>query len=266
MHCHDRHLRRFARFLWVLVPVCSGLGACLWSTDEPYLGRDVSEPIQVLSHSPAAGQEGVPTNAGLTFFFDDAVHPDSVSGDTIWLSAGGTAVGASRRVDLLDCSVTLRPHAPLQPLLTHRAEAAGLWGFFTSPLAEPIAVGFTTGDATTALPVDPLDPPTLDDLVTGVFADRCASCHSAHLPPGGVDLSSVEGAAASLVGRQSELWPGATRVVPGSHARSYLFWKLLGLPAVFGDPMPPEGDWPLDRGCGTADADLRRIAAWIDSL
>ena len=43
-------------------------------------------------------------------------------------------------------------------------------------------------------------------------------------------------------------------------------WKLLDLPPIFGDRMPPEGDWPTDRGCANTDADLRLVADWIDSL
>jgi len=264
MHYCEHTASYLSWLLWAVAGVCLALGACVFGTDEPYLGEEDAPPIQVLSHSPTHGEEGVALNAGLTFTFDDTVFPDGVSSDTISLSAGGFAVGVSRWVNLLDCSVTLRPHEPLQPLLMHRVEVEGLRGFHTSPLVEPLSVAFTTGDATVAVPSDPA--PTLDELVTGIFAERCASCHTDHFPPGGVDLSSVEGAAASLVGRPSELWPGATRVVPGSHASSYLLWKLLGLPGVFGDPMPPEGDWPSDRLCGTPDADLRRIAAWIDSL
>ena len=264
MHCRERTTSCLSWLYRAVAGVCLALCACVFGTDEPYLGEEDAPPIQVLSHSPTHGEEGVPLNAGLTFTFDDTVFPDGVSGDTIRLSAGGSTVGASRWVNLLDCSVTLRPHAPLEQLLMHRVEVEGLRGFHTSPLAAPVSVGLTTGDATVEVPSDPA--PTLDELVTGIFTERCASCHSAHLPPGGVDLSSVEGAAVSLVGRPSELWPGATHVVPGSHANSYLMWKLLGLPGVFGDPMPPEGDWPSDRSCGTPDADLRRIAAWIDSL
>jgi hypothetical protein len=43
-------------------------------------------------------------------------------------------------------------------------------------------------------------------------------------------------------------------------------WKLLDLPSIFGDAMPPTGDWPTDRGCSTADVELRLVADWIDSL
>jgi hypothetical protein len=200
----------------------------------------------------------------VVFYFDAPVHPDAVSRYTAYLTAGADEVSAARQVHLLDCAVALRPHLPLAPLLTHRAEVAGVYGFSAGPLAAPRAVVFTTGDASAV--VVPPPPPTLAAIVAEVFVPRCASCHRGALPPAGLDLTTPERAAAGLIGHQSPLRPGSVRVVPGRHASSYLLWKLLALPSVFGDPMPPAGDWPADRGCGTADADLRRIADWIDRL
>lgn len=240
------------------------LPGCIWPTDEPYLAAEEPPPLELVSSAPEAGAEGVSLNGVVVFTFDAPVHPDAVSRDTVWVTAGTADVSSARRVHLLDCSVILRPHAPLAPLLAHRAEVAGVYGFTTGPLAEPHAVVFTTGDATVSEPLPA--PPSLSEVFSAVFAPRCAGCHGGALPPAGLDLTTVERAAAGLISRESALRPGSTLVVPGRHASSYLMWKLLALPSIFGDPMPPDGDWPTDRDCSTADPDLRLMADWIDGL
>jgi hypothetical protein len=240
------------------------LPGCLWPTDEPYLAAQEPPPLELVSTAPEPGAQGVPPNGVVVFTFDAPVHPDAVSRETLFLTAGTADVASSRRVHLLDCSVTLRPHAPLAPLLAHRAEVAGIYGFTAGPLAELHAVVFTTGDASVVEP--PAPPPALAEVFSAVLAPRCASCHSGALPPAGLDLTTVDQAAAGLISRESPLRPGSTLVVPGRHASSYLMWKLLALPSIFGDRMPPDGDWPADRGCANTDADLRLIADWIDGL
>lgn len=245
--------------------LCCALGAgCIWPTDKPYLAAQDPPPLELVSSAPENGAEGVPPDGVLRFTFDEPVHPDAVSRETVWLTAGTSDVASSRGVHLLDCTVTLRPHEPLSPLLSHRAEVVGVYGFTVGPLAEPHAVVFTTGDATVSEPRP--SSPTLAEVFTAVFAPRCAGCHSGAWPPAGLDLSTVDNAAAGLISRESPLRPGSTLVVPGRHASSYLMWKLMDLPPIFGDAMPPTGDWPSDRRCGTADADLRLVADWIDGL
>ncbi len=241
------------------------LGAgCIWPTDEPYLANQEPPPLELVSTAPNSGADGVPVDSELVFTFDAPVHPDAASRDTIWLTASNVDVPSSRRVHLLDCSMALRPHEPLRPLLTYRAELEGVYGFEAGPLDSTRTVVFTTSDATAAPPAT--TPPTLDEVFTTVIVSRCAGCHSGTLPPAGLDLSTPAAASAGLISRESPLRPGSTLVVPGRHASSYLMWKLLDLPSVFGDPMPPSGDWPADRGCGTTDAELRLVAAWIDGL
>ncbi len=242
----------------------ASLARCIWPTSEPYLANQDPPPLELVSTVPEPGDEGVETNGVLVFTFDAPVHPDAVSRETVWLTAGTQDVASARRVSLLDCSVTLRPHTPLIPLLSHRAEVEGVYGFTAGPLAEPFAVVFTTGDSTVVEPSP--STPSLPEVFSAVFASRCAGCHSGALPPAGLNLGTVEEAAAGLINRESTLRPGSTLVVPGRHASSYLMWKLLDLPSVFGDPMPPNGDWPTDRGCANTDADLRLIADWIDGL
>jgi len=237
---------------------------CIWPSDEPYLAAQEPPPLELVSTAPEPGAQDVPPNGAVVFTFDVPVHPDAVSRETVWLTAGTLDVASSRRVHLLDCSVALRPHAPLTPLLAHRAEVVGIYGFSAGPVAEPHVVGFTTGEATVVEPSPAA--PSLQEVFTTVLAGRCASCHGGALPPAGLDLSTVDGAAAGLISQESPLRPGSTRVVPGRHASSYLMWKLLALPSIFGDGMPPDGDWPTDRSCGTTDVDLRLVADWIDGL
>ncbi len=249
-----------------LLVVWGGLGSgCIWPTSEPYLAAQDPPPLELVSSAPESGDEGVEPNGALVFTFDEPVHPDAVSRETVWLTAGNQDVASARRVNLLDCSVTLRPHLPLSPLLSHRAQVEGVFGFTAGPLAAPYAVVFTTGDGTVTEP-SPSPSPSLSEVFSAVFAPRCAGCHSGAHPPAGLDLSTVEGAAAGLISRESPLRPGSTLVVPGRHASSYLLWKLLDLPSRFGDRMPPAGDWPTDRGCANTDADLRLVADWIDGL
>jgi Bacterial Ig-like domain len=237
---------------------------CIWPTDKPYLAAQDPPPLELVSTAPEPGDEGVEQNGVVVFTFDAPVHPDAVSRETVWVTAGTQDVASARRVSLLDCSVTLRPHAPLLSLLSHRAEVAGVYGFSAGPLTEPHVVVFTTGDGTVVEP--PPTPPSLQAVFSAVLGSRCAGCHSGALPPAGLDLGTVDGAAAGLISRPSSLRSGSTLVVPGRHASSYLMWKLLALPSIFGDPMPPQGDWPTDRGCVNSDADLRLIADWIDGL
>ena len=244
--------------------LCALVTGCIWPTDEPFLANQDPPPLELVSSAPALGAQDVPPNGVVVFAFDAHVHPDAVTRRTVWLTAGSYDVASSRRVNLMDCSVTLRPHSPLPPLLSHRAEVTDVYGFSAGPLAESHTVVFTTGDATVDEPAP--TPPSLQDVFTAVLAPRCASCHSGALPPAGLDLSSVERAAAGLISRESPLRPGSILVVPGRHAASYLMWKLLDLPSIFGDGMPPEGDWPTDRGCANTDADLRLVADWIDGL
>ncbi len=253
--------RRAWLAVW-LVPLW--LGGCLWTTDEPYLANRQPPPLELLSVEPASGAEGVPIDGDVVFFFDAPVFPQAVSRETVWLTASTSEIPSSRRVSLLDCSVTLRPHEPMLPLLLYRAEVAGLYGFDRGAMAEAQEVVFTTGDATTTSPAPA--PPTIEEVQSTVFAPRCAGCHVGAQAPAGLDLSTVDAASEGLVGRKSALFDGATLVSAGRHGSSYLMWKLLDLPAVFGDPMPPAGDWPSDRGCGTRDEELRMVAHWIDGL
>jgi hypothetical protein len=125
-------------------------------------------------------------------------------------------------------------------------------------------VGFTTG--ATTVDATPAAAPTTEEIVREVLVPRCANCHDDHLPPGGLSLGSEAAVNATLLARESAYRPGAPLVRRASHARSYLMWKVLGLPGIAGEPMPPERDWGGGRTCGSPHPDLVRLARWIDGL
>jgi hypothetical protein len=240
------------------------LGACHFNTDEPYLAGEELPRLYVHSTDPASGVTDVVRDGALVVFFNDRVDPVTVDATTVVLSAGADGVASTSRVDLLNCSVVVRPDATLEPLTEYRLTLESLRGMSTGELSAPASLPFTTGQVTGDATAGA--PPTLTELTSEVFATRCVSCHGPHRPSAELDLSTPEAAEQGLIGMPSKYRPSRTLVVPGDHARSYLMRKLLWLPGIFGDPMPPTGDWPLDRNCRTPDRDLRRVAAWIDGL
>ncbi len=240
--------------------------ACIWGTDRDYLAEQDPVPLVLQAVEPAPGSEGVSRTPRIRFVFDQRIHPDALGADTAWLSAGAGRIGGSRRLDYLDCAVELTPLSPLAADLRHQAVVEGLWSVENGRLAEAVTTSFVTGDQSEA--ATPLAPPGFATLHAEILAPRCSHCHGGHLPPAGLDLGDATVAREHLVARDAFYHDGFSRVAPGRHASSYLMWKLLGLRGIWGEPMPPpgEGDWPADRGCGTADPDLRRIAGWIDAL
>ena len=252
------------RLLTLLVAGLVAGSGCIYGTSEPWLGDAPQPALESTATTPEGGASGVPRNGAVVFQFDDRVHPDSVGVDTLALTSGQNSVDAARQVDLLACTVSLAPQSLLTADLSYQAEASGLYGFGRGPLAEPVLVGFTTGSTT----VDATPPAvvTTEEIVREVLVPRCASCHDDHYPPGGLSLTSEDAVNATLLDQDSAQRPGSPRVSRGSHARSYLMWKVLGLPGIAGEPMPAGGDWAGGRQCGTPDPDLARLARWIDGL
>ncbi len=253
---------RFLRALGLLGLLT--LATCYWGSDRSYLAGDDPPPLQYRASSPATHSTGVDRDAEWIVWFTDRVDSTTVNPETVRLTADGAAVEITRRVNLLECSVRVRGVDLLAANQDHRLEVDGLRAVTSGRLNGPVELQLTTGEATSLQGVG--SPPTMEVLVDEVFRDRCSSCHDAYRPDAGLDFSSAPAAAYTLIGRESRFRPGRILVVPGDHAQSYLMWKLLALPGTFGEPMPPDGDWPIDRHCLTPDPDLRRIAAWIDSL
>ena len=99
---------------------------------------------------------------------------------------------------------------------------------------------------------------TLSQLQSDVFTPRCAVCHTGggNSLPGSMNLSPG-GTFANLVNVGSRQVTGATRVVPGDVANSYLIRKLEGTNTA-GSRMPLGGPY-LDAGT------VARIKSWIAS-
>lgn len=236
------------------------LGRCAWPTDTTYLGGDPAPRLSVLDATPIQGAEGVPRDVTIVVSLDDRVDPASLEG--VRLFAGPVEAQVARRVDHLDCTLLVKAHEPLTPLLRYQLAVTELAGLSGGQL-ESLQLGFQTGEHL-GMPPEP-EAPSLQRVTNQTFLPRCASCHSTFRPPAGLDLSSASAAAVALGGRDSLYRPGWPLVVEGSHAQSYLMAKLLDLPGIFGDPMPPGNAWP-PRGCGEADEELRQVADWIDGL
>jgi mono/diheme cytochrome c family protein len=99
---------------------------------------------------------------------------------------------------------------------------------------------------------------TLSQLQADVFTPRCAVCHTGggSSLPGSMNLTAGN-TFANLVNVGSRQVSGATRVVPGDAANSYLIRKLEGTNTA-GSRMPLGGPY--------LDADtLARIKSWIAS-
>jgi hypothetical protein len=108
----------------------------------------------------------------------------------------------------------------------------------------------------------------IDESLSAIYAEvfvpaGCTGCHDAEAP-GGLDLSTVEAAYASLVGMPAEgkrcAPVGSVRVVPENASVSLLVHKLEGHDEtdapVCGKPMPQE------TRLGRREIDA--VRAWID--
>jgi len=109
------------------------------------------------------------------------------------------------------------------------------------------------------------DPPTdggapglsFTDSVYPIIETRCAPCHTAS-SSGGLGMLDAESAWCNLVGAESVGNPGATRVVAGDFAASYLIEKITEDMPTAGLRMPRNGPPYLE------DTDIMTIRTWID--
>lgn len=82
------------------------------------------------------------------------------------------------------------------------------------------------------------------------------SCHAGDFPQAGLDLSTLDGAFKTAVGRPSTQAPSLSLIAPGQPEASYVLQKIRNLQRV-GTAMPPPPSAPL------CDAKLRAIERWI---
>jgi hypothetical protein len=93
---------------------------------------------------------------------------------------------------------------------------------------------------------------------SGGARPACVQCHNdnGRVPAGFLNLENAV-AYDNLIGRNSQIRPDKTRVVPGNSTASYLIHKLNGGPDIAGARMPLNGQ-PLSPG------QMAIIRAWID--
>jgi hypothetical protein len=110
--------------------------------------------------------------------------------------------------------------------------------------------------------------PTLSSIASQIFTATdssgrraCNACHTdvGRTPAAGLNLKDAATAYASLVGRPSTRKPGATFVVAGDPANSYLMHKLEGRSDITGVRMPIGGPPYL------TDGQLLVVRRWIES-
>lgn len=111
------------------------------------------------------------------------------------------------------------------------------------------------------LPVAAFAQGTIPDGVAEIFENKCAfaGCHVANAPGTDLDLTTPN-AYSALVNQRSLVMEDLFLVKPGDYKKSYLFLKLVGLPGIKGDRMPPRGDEPLSR------EELKTVAKWINAI
>ncbi|MCB9763772.1 MAG: hypothetical protein H6739_28645 [Alphaproteobacteria bacterium] len=98
-------------------------------------------------------------------------------------------------------------------------------------------------------------PPTFTEVDT-MLVQSCGfnSCHGTGT--GGLTLDG-DGDYDRLVNAASTGDPSRTLIVPGDPDNSYLLWKMLGLSAAAGEPMPPPS--------GGLDTEAAMVQAWIEA-
>jgi hypothetical protein len=243
----------------------AGICACSWPTERSPYPETEPPDFAVASVSVEQGATDVERNQPLTITFTDRPDWETVSYETVRLTGGGTGVAVRYYIDLVACDVTLVPSELLQPGLTHLLLVEDdLESIAGAPLGERLEVSFTTGQATDLAPSTP-DPVSDERIQQEVLKPRCGCCHD---PETGTFRHVLALEAATVTQAKSRQLPALDIVEPGSHARSYLLHKVLGLPSIYGEPMPPPAEscgepWPDSRECGSKDPELRLLGQWI---
>jgi hypothetical protein len=176
-------------------------------------------------------------------------------------------------VDVVRAGLVITPRTTLDPDLEYDLEISGLRDLDGHPTSEVARVSFRTGRTIDASPVEPAS----FDAVSAIFTARCATsgCHVGDAALG-LDLGSADGVRDTAIavdasevrppvrGTYSTVAPAMTGLAiiePGSPARSYLVYKVLGDPHVFGSAMPPPDG---EGGEGALSvAEIATLASWI---
>jgi hypothetical protein len=232
--------------------------ACTYENEQEQTSP--SSPVRALSllfSDPAPGQGNVGLDAPIDLFFGAPLDAESVAQVDVRLFSGLIEKLGVVSVDLLDRRIRFSHSTSLQPNLRYQVYlSTSFRGLNGARLKAPIIFDFTTGDRPQGSP-EPAGTEVKAGELQPLWLTRCAAgCHEPPWSRTRVDLSTADAAARSLVNVPS-MGRDMLRVMPQSHARSYLMLKLMGEGGTVGFPMPPEGP-QLSR------EELRRVADWID--
>ena len=226
--------------------------------DEPD-GRvgHASQTFKYTHTEPEPGATGVPRASRLAVRFSLPPDGDTVTGVRVRLYTGRYEILGDTRVDLLQRRITFTPGAILRPNLRHLLRVSkDIRALNGDPLGQDLTFDFTTGLQERAPTTQ--DPPTpTGSEALAIFSASCAGCHVGAKAPMGVKLGAMTDIQQTVVGRPASVGSRAL-IRTGSHARSYLMFKLLDQGAISGFPMPPSGP-------KLSTASLQRIARWIDA-
>lgn len=254
--------------LGFFLAAASALGGCSWSTDRNEYPIPEQRPFEVTGSSITQGQDQVPRNVEIRIGFSAWPDQATLSGTSASLTAGMASTPSSYRVNLVRCEAVIRPVEPLQGSLTYVLKVQEpLTSLQGETLAEPFQLTFTTSDQLDPDPPAPTVDPT--EVADRVFAPHCGCCHAS----GGQYSSVLVLDPLTIVDLHSNQVPSAVLVKPGVHSASYLMHKVLGLPSIEGDAMPPPYSelactvpWPESRTCDAVDELVGLLATWIDGL
>lgn len=222
-----------------------------------------SAPV-VVATDPEEGAGEVDRGARLRVLYDRPLDPRTVGRAQISLTSGALAHFLEVRFDPVEQAIVARPFRGrrLEPGVRYTLEVRGVRDLDGAE-AEPFALTFFTGES--AMDPEPVGVTEWSTVAT-LFAARCVEgCHEGEAGLG-LDLRTLESTRATAVGVAAEQTGGTgtigrlglggmARIEPGDPARSYLVYKMLGDPHVWGDPMPPEGPIP--------PAEVALVADWI---
>lgn len=229
----------------------------------------------VIASDPGNGAQGVDRAARLRVFFDRLLLPLDVHRGHVLLRSGELSVFVELRYDPIERAVIVESESALDPDVVWRLRVEGLRDLDRREM-EPWEIAFRTGSE--AIGEDPEAVSFAD--VAPIFEARCASaeCHAGPSAVLGLDLSSAEGVRSTAVGvaaQQARVgvsdrpWLGTSTLAGlarvevvagvGRPGDSYLVYKVLGDPHVWGARMPPEPEPPL----GAEELDL--LGRWIQA-
>lgn len=186
----------------------------------------------------------MPVSVVPSLTFEVPLDPATFGPGSFRLASGELVPGGTASYSVVDRTIAFTPGVNLRARLAYAAQLeGGVRGIDGSAPVEPVEVVFVTGsDDLGRLPSPP--DPGFDEDVLPLVASRCATCHGAERPAGGLPLATAEDLL-ETVSRASGEWIGWTIVVAGSPERSYLLYKVTDAPGLVGRRMPPEA--PLMR-------------------